>query len=122
MANAFNNLRGLVRDLRAVRAAAEGDTAAAELLDAWRDELDMHLDIGCEDDGGGDVGHDEGGEDPEDVVAENAVDVPRGTRESVAGADPAHRRVSSVRGGTRAAVLTDRNTVDRRVIGGKRRG
>lgn len=106
MANAYNNLRGLVRDLRNARAAAyEGDTGARELLDNLCDELDMLDAIGSEDDGGSDGGHDEGGDDPEELVAENAVDVPRGTGHRV---PPARREIAcgSSRHGARTAVLT----------------
>jgi len=106
MANAYNNLRGLVRDLRNARAsAAEGNADARQLIDAMSDELDMLLpDIG-EDDGGGDGGHDEGSDDAEELVAENAMDVPRGTGNSVPAAGREVRSWSS-RNGARAAVLT----------------
>ena len=106
MANAYNNLRGLVRDIRNARAASlEGDASAGELIDALCDELDMLLPIGGDDDGGSDGGHDEGVDDPEELVAENAVDVPRGTGYGV---PPARReiRCGSSRTGARTAVLT----------------
>lgn len=105
MANAYNNLRGFIRDVRAARSAsAEGDSSARELIDALCDELDMLLPPLGPDDASGDVGHDEGFDDDEGV-AENTVDVPRGTGVP----SPSTRRqilCGSTRNGARAAVLT----------------
>lgn len=119
---AYHNVAGLVRDMRALRYADEGDEVARELYDALCHELDMYAPIGSDDDGGCDVGHDEGGEEPEEPVADNTVDVPRGTVDRMADNRAGARTVRSVRGGTRTAILNTQS-IDRCVVGrGGRRG
>lgn len=110
MANAWNNLRGFVRDLRACLAASDvGDQAAGQLLDTLCDDLDVLMSFGSEPDGAGDEGHDGGGDDPEGD-GETVVEVPRGTELRPPAADAGASRQFSGRRGTRPAVLRGATT------------